>query len=227
MDDYRLRILCVELQISIVNVDYRLAPEHMYPTAWHDAYAATKWVVENQCLLSASIHKGFLVAGFSAGANLAAAVVAMAQDDPSFTTAPITGHLLQCPLLLHPELSTGKYESELLSMEQNANAPSLTRDEIVSLARDVEIPPAEKRFSVVLRDSFHGFPPLYVQVAGWDPLRDEALLYAKLLSEAGVETKVDTYSGVPHGFNFDYPQLKASARYEADYENGLRWLLSL
>ncbi|KAL6305735.1 Alpha/Beta hydrolase protein [Sparassis latifolia] len=226
-DDYRLRMLCVELQISIVNVDYRLAPEHVYPTAWNDSYAATKWVVEHASILSAVLDKGFIVAGCSAGANLAAHVAYCARDDPFFAKMPITGQCLQAPCLLHPETDAGKYKTELLSMEQNKDSPSLTRAEMVYLAHQLKIPPSDLGLSLLLQPSHAGLPPLYVQIAGWDPLRDEGLLYAKLLREVGVKTKVDVYPGVPHGFHFDYPQLQLSAKWERDVDAGIRWLLSL
>ncbi|GBE82736.1 Alpha/Beta hydrolase protein [Sparassis latifolia] len=226
-DDYRLRMLCVALQISIVNVDYRLAPEHVYPTAWDDSYAATKWVVEHTSLLSAALNKGFIVAGCSAGTNLAAHIANRARDDPFFAKTPITGQYLQVPCLLDPEADAGKYKSELLSMEQNKDAPSLTRADIVYFAHQLKIPPSDLGLSLLLQPSHAGLPPLYAQIAGLDPLRDEGLLYAKVLGEAGVKTKVDVYPGVPHGFNFFYSQLRLSAKLESDVDAGVGWLLSL
>ncbi|KAL6303667.1 Alpha/Beta hydrolase protein [Sparassis latifolia] len=86
-DDYRLRILCVKLQLAVVNVEYRLAPEHPYPVPWNDAYTATKWAAENASLLSASLDEGFIVAGLSAGANLAGYIAHRArllEDTPNW-----------------------------------------------------------------------------------------------------------------------------------------------
>ncbi|KAL6308619.1 alpha/beta hydrolase fold-domain-containing protein [Sparassis latifolia] len=192
MDDYRLRILCVELQLSIVNVEYRLAPEHRYPVSWNDSYSATKWAVDNALLLSASLDKGFIVAGLSAGANISGYIAHRARDDPFFSKTPLTGHVMQVPPVLNPEApEVEKYGAELLSMEQNKDGPVLTREGIFNFTRITGIPKDDRIFSVLLQPSHAGIPPLYVQINGLDPLRDEGLLYAKLVEEAGVKTRVD------------------------------------
>ncbi|GBE85766.1 AB hydrolase superfamily protein [Sparassis crispa] len=228
MNDFFLRKLSVEHRLSIVNVDYRLAPEHVYPIPWDDAYAATKWVVRNTSFLSASLAKGFIVAGTSAGANLAAAVACRARDDPFFAETPVTGQVLQVPPLLHPEdPAAEKYSSELLSMEQNKDGPVMTRDGVFAMTRMAKVPLSDSHFSVLLQPSHAGVPPVYMQVAGMDPLRDEGLLYAKLLEQAGVATKVDVYPGVPHGFSNMFPQLTISVKANKDLNDGIRWLLGI
>ena len=120
MDDAHLRTIATELNLVIVNVDYRydsssalpptyraehilfrLAPKHPFPTPFEDSYAAVKWVADHTSDLKVSLAKGFLVGGDSAGGNLAAAVVLQTRDDPFFAGKPLTGQYLREPLVVH------------------------------------------------------------------------------------------------------------------------------
>ncbi|KAJ7233548.1 alpha/beta hydrolase fold-domain-containing protein [Mycena rebaudengoi] len=224
MDDFHLRILSVELRISIVNVDYRLAPEFKFPTSVNDSYTALKWTVENAHKFGGATSKGLIVAGASAGANLAAVLVHRARDDPFFAEHSITGQLLHVPAVVHFEDYPEEFKSELLSMEQNKDAPLLTKANIQAIAECLQVPPGHPDFSPLLY-SHENLPWTYIQVAGLDPLRDEAILYERLLREAGAQTRIDIYPGVPHSFASSFPQLKASIKCEADLRAGLRWLL--
>ncbi|KAI0355868.1 hypothetical protein OH77DRAFT_1478736 [Trametes cingulata] len=230
LDDGYLRNLCVDLQLSIVNVDYRLAPEHAFPTGFNDAYAALKWAATHASMLGASLEKGFLVGGTSAGANLAAAVALRARDDPFFALGSgrsITGQLLQTPQVVHPEAEVGRHASELRSVVEQADAPFLTASKIRTFANALRAPPNDPRVSPLLASSHAGLPPAFVQVFGLDPLRDEGLLYARLVREAGVEVRVNTYPGCPHGFNMVFPETKAAVKVDEDLRAGIRWLLSV
>ena len=71
-----------------------------------------------------------------------------------------------------------------------------------------------------------GLPPVYLQVCGLDYLRDEAVLYEKVLREQGVKTEMKVYPGLPHGFWSFMPQLKVSAAFIEDTVQGFAWLLT-
>ncbi|KAG7091842.1 hypothetical protein E1B28_008245 [Marasmius oreades] len=103
MDDYHLRRTSVDLRISVVSFEYRLAPEHPFPSAPNDSFAGLKYVAAHPELFSASLKKGFLVGGPSAGGNIAAVLAHRARDDPYFARneTPVTGQLLQIPCLIH------------------------------------------------------------------------------------------------------------------------------
>jgi len=239
MKHFELRILSVELRLAIVNVDYRLAPEHRFPTGLNDCYAALKWTVENCARICGSLDKGFVVGGSSAGANLAAAVAHRSLKDPFFEQRKLTGHILQIPALVHPAAYPPDYTSELLSYEQNKNAPTLGKDLMDFYYECLKGPPADPDVSPLLADHT-GLPPAYLQVCGLDPMRDEGLLYERLLRELGIPTKLDMrvtpfsvtkhwvnqfrYPGVPHGFKIMFPGIKAAKKWEVDLRGGLRWL---
>ncbi|KAJ7254394.1 Alpha/Beta hydrolase protein [Mycena haematopus] len=225
LDDYQLRAICVELQISIVNVDYRLAPEHPHPTGLNDSYAAVKWAAENAELLCADLTKGFIIAGLSAGGHLAAVIAHRTRDDPFFKEKKLTGSLLQIPALLNHDATPEKYAPFLLSHEQNKDAPVLSTEKVFWQMSQLGGNPADPEVSPLLYPSHGGLAPTVIQLCGLDPLRDEALLYDSLLREGGVKTKTTVYPGVPHGFQYMFPTFKLAVKWEQDYRAGLRWLL--
>jgi len=225
MDDFWLRNVCVDLQISVLNVDYRLIPEYHWSTALHDSYAAVKWAADHADILGASISKGFILAGASSGATTAAAIVHRAKEDPFFDNKKITGHALQIPLLIHLDAYPEEWKSELLSMEQNKDAPAVNKDGIRGLCNLTQASPTDLDFSVLLAPH-EGVPPLYIQVCGLDPLRDEGFLYEKLLRERGIKTNVDSCAGVPHNFQLSMPDIGAGVKFDKDFREGVRWLLA-
>ncbi|KAJ6506914.1 Alpha/Beta hydrolase protein [Mycena sanguinolenta] len=222
--DFTLRMLSVELRLAIVNVDYRLAPEFPFPAGINDCYAALKWAVDNCKSIHGSLEKGLIVGGASAGANLAAAVTHRSLKDPFFEKHKLTGHLLQIPAVVHPAAYPPEYASELLSLTQNAEAPILSKAAMDLFYDCLKGPPSDPDVSPLLADHT-GLPPAYIQVCGLDPLRDEGLLYDRLLREQGVTTRLDIYPGVPHGFNAFVPTMAATKKWEADLRAGLKWLL--
>ncbi|KAJ7811101.1 Alpha/Beta hydrolase protein [Mycena leptocephala] len=224
--DFELRILSVELRLAIVNVEYRLAPEHRFPTVLNDCYAALKWyTVENCARICASLDKGFVVGGSSAGANLAATVAHRSLKDPLFEQCKLTGHIFQIPALVHP----AAYHLESVLSLENKNAPTLGKDLMDFYYECLNGPLADPDVSPLLADHT-GLPPAYLQVCGLDPMRDEGLLYERLLRELGVPTKLDMrfrYPGVPHGFKSIFPGITAAKKWEVDLRGGLKWLFKL
>ncbi|EMD36031.1 hypothetical protein CERSUDRAFT_156791 [Gelatoporia subvermispora B] len=227
IDDLFLRIICVELRMSIANVGYRLCPEHKFPVPVNDAYAGLKWAAQNAHQLSASLHKGFIVAGFSAGGNLAAVLAHRARDDPFFEGRRLTGQLLQVPEVVHPDAYPTQYRDQLRSYRTVGDPRVFYGEEMDLHYAQYGAQPFNPECSPLLLPSHMGLAPAYIQVCGADPVRDEGILYAQVLQDAGVTTKLEIYPGDGHGFHFDLPHSKAGLRFVQDFKDGLKWLLAL
>jgi len=189
--DNTCRSLANAVGCTVVSVDYRLAPEHKFPAAVDDAFAATQWVAEHAHELGGD-PKRIAVGGDSAGGNLAAVVSLLARDaggpDLVFELLvyPVCDHEFESPSM--QENSTG-YFLELESMRWFYN--QYLRDE-----RDG----ADWRFSPVRAGDLAGLPPAFVLTAEFDPLRDQGEAYARRLEAAGVPVEARRYDGVFHGF---------------------------
>ncbi|KAJ3006797.1 hypothetical protein NUW54_g3800 [Trametes sanguinea] len=245
LDDYVLRQLCVKLSLSIVNIEYRLAPEHPFPAAVDDCLAALRWTVDNTSILKADLGKGFIVGGHSAGGNLSAVLSHILRDDPYFEGRRLTGQLLRDPFVCHPDAYPESLKSSFRSMEDNKDVPPVTRPVLDQLFGWYNAPPHDPRFSPLLYPSHEGLPRAYIQAMELDPLRDDAVVYARVLREVGVEVKFDLYvtsvlrdgktgcadiaspryPGVSHGFHYNWPGIKAAAKVRADLVDGIKWLL--
>jgi acetyl esterase len=187
--------LCRELAIgsgaTVVSVDYRLAPEHKYPAAAEDAYAATCWVAENAGELGIDSAK-IIVMGDSAGGNLAAVTCLMARDR--------RGPTLALQILIYPITD---FNFETPSYKTCGEGYYLTRESMQWFWREYLTRPeqgAEPYVSPLRAESLQRLPPALVLTAEFDPLRDEAEAYARRLAEAGVPFELARYPGLIHGY---------------------------
>ncbi|RMZ26805.1 hypothetical protein D0859_09135 [Hortaea werneckii] len=222
------RLLTSKLGCVCVNVDYRLAPEHKFPAPVHDSLDATKWAAENASSLGADPSKGFIIGGTSAGGNITAVISHIWRDEK--LKPAITGAHLMIPAICHASHFPSEYAKDYKSWDQNKDATVLSRQATDlftgNYLRD-KSDAGNPLFSPLLFPTGHkDLPASYFQVCGMDPLRDEALIYERLLrEESGVRTKLDVYSGFPHGFWSIAPQMKASERFVQDSIKGVQWLL--
>lgn len=222
------RLLTSKLGATCVNVDYRLAPEHKFPSCAHDCIDATKWAASNASSIGADPTKGFVIGGTSAGGNLSGVVVHALMDEK--INPPITGCHYMIPTFCHYDKTPEKYRAENKGWEQNKDAPILSR-KATTLFMDNYMNSDEDKgdplFSPLLWPSGHtGHPPATFQVCGADPLRDEAMIFERLLREDhGVKTKLYMYSGLPHGFWSVVPLLPSSKNFVAESVEAVQWLL--
>lgn len=186
--DVVCRKLADEGELLVISVDYRLAPEHRFPAAADDAFAATQWIVANAAQLGIDTTR-LTVGGDSAGGNLAA-VTALAAREAGLALAgqvliyPATDLAMKTPSHSEPETSI------LLTH-------SVTRWFIDSYVGSADV--GDWRISPA-RANLAGLPPAYVLVAGADPLRDEGNQYAQQLRDAGVAVTHRYFPGQFHGF---------------------------
>lgn len=185
----------------------------------------TEKLSNNAASFGADPSKGFIVGGTSAGGNIAAVVGHLATDEKH--DPPLTGLLLSVAPFLSPEAVPESYQTMYKSRIQNKDAPIL--NEIVAKMYDDAYQPeiSSRLWDVLLWPGGHcNHPPTYFQVCGLDILRDEELIYEKVLREDwDTKTKVDLYRGLPHAFWVNYPTHSKSKQFIADRNTGLSWLL--
>ena len=174
---------------AVLSVDYRLAPEHIFPAAFDDCVAAVKWASENAQALGID-NSRMAVGGDSAGGNLAAAV-ALAEIVP-----------LKFQMLIYPAVYMSM---ESPSINENANAPILTKS-VMAWFVDHYMGSEGDRGSIAASpmlasdEQLKRMPPAIVITAQFDPLRDEGEAYGKRLVENGVSATITRYNGAFHGF---------------------------
>src|SRR5476651_532732 len=185
------RLFAAEGGFKVIAVDYRLAPEHTYPAAVDDAWAATQWLEENAAQLGVDAGR-IAVGGDSAGGMLAAIVTQLARDKGGLKIA--------YQLLMFPNTQMG---GETASLNEFAVGYFLER-RAIEYFNSLYLPPdVDKNLSKVspLRaKDFTCLPPAMVMLGGYDPLHDEGLAYAEKLRAAGVKVTIADYADMVHCF---------------------------
>jgi acetyl esterase len=185
------RLLAARAGVTVLSVAYRPAPEHPFPAAVEDAFAAFEWAAANAGALGADPAR-IAIGGDSAGGNLAAAVCILARD------AEVAMPAMQ--LLLYPATDAvgGQRSRELF-----ADGFLLTAAD-TDVCESLYLPPGsdlhDPRVSVLRAPDLAGLPPAYVATAGFDPLRDEGEEYAMRMREAGVDVVLRRHPGLIHAF---------------------------
>lgn len=233
-DSICARVACSS-QVAVLNVNYRHTPEFTYPTQWNDAEDAFEWAHDNMEKFGGDPTK-VIVGGISAGGWLSASLtlqrhIARETD----VRPPIAGQVLMIPCLAYPDC----YEPQLQKMKHhsvssyklNEKAPLLSVTELRFFSdllkvenpdvKDTKLNPGNAS-----PEQVKGMPPTVLGIVGLDPLRDEALLYAKMLTEAGVPTDVNLFMGLPHGFRWYDEKISASRRWDKVVEDGILWALT-
>jgi acetyl esterase len=176
----------------VVSVDYRLAPEHAFPAALEDCLDATRWVAENAAALAIDARR-LVVAGDSAGANMATVVATHARDAGEPHVA------LQ--VLVYPVTNLSGFDTE--SHREFAEDHFLTRS-LMQWFANLYIPRqadrAKPEISPAFAANLRGLPPALVITAECDPLRDEGETYAQRLREHDVAVTLTRYDGMIHPF---------------------------
>jgi acetyl esterase len=175
----------------VVSVDYRLAPEHKFPAAPEDCYAATQWVAENAAQFNGDPTR-IAIGGDSAGGNLTAVVAQMARDKG--------GPQIALQLLIYPATD---FRMGTPSIEENGEGYGLTKQDMIWFTNHYLNSEEDKLHplaSPFLTSNLTGLPPALVITAEYDPLRDEGERYGQRLQEAGVPVTITRYDGMTHGF---------------------------
>lgn len=222
------RAICNRADCVVVNVEYRLAPEHPFPAGLEDCYAAVEWVAEYGERFGADPDR-IAVGGDSAGGNLAAAVSLMAGDervvqnhsrpagdasepqareradgnDINTTESAATDALdIAHQVLVYPAVASPTLQ-RFASYETNGEGYLLERESIYNYYRNYLPERSQRRneyAAPLLARDLSELPSATILTAGFDPLCDEGQAYADRLEEAGVDVSRHHYEGMIHGF---------------------------
>lgn len=186
--------LALKCDAVTVAVEYRLAPEHPFPAAVDDCWAALEWVKDNAKAINGLADK-IATCGESAGGTLSVVVTLMAKEKG------VSGLVAQVPVCMAADMAsmdTPSYKEFEFDVLESKKDIEWFRDHYLQ-GQD----PKDPRASVNYAKDLSGLPPTFVMTAEVDVLRDEAEDFAKLLEAAGVETVVKRYKGHFHNSMFD------------------------
>ncbi|WEK43927.1 MAG: alpha/beta hydrolase [Candidatus Sphingomonas colombiensis] len=177
-----------QLDLPVVSIDYRLAPEAPWPAAPDDCEAAARWIAGNPAELG-RVATSLVLSGDSAGGNLTIVVAMLLRDDPA--AVPV---IAQGPI--YPAADMTK---EYPSFNQFAEGFLLTRDGMIWFSDHYGAEPTHVKGSPMVGD-LAGLPPAVIITASLDPIRDQGRAYAAALAQAGVQVSFREAKGNIHGF---------------------------
>nr|AEM45110.1 hypothetical protein [uncultured organism] len=182
------RAICRDADAIVVSVDYRMAPEHRFPVAVHDSFAATRWIAANAASFGGDPSR-LAVCGDSAGGNLSAVVSQMARDagGPPITFAA----------LIYPAVDM---TAEGGSLTENASGYFLEHETMNWFMNHYlsDADRANPLASPLLHPDLSNLPPCFIATCEYDPLRDEGEAYGAALRNNGVAAEVKRYDGLIH-----------------------------
>jgi len=185
------RMLSAESGCAVISVGYRRAPEHRFPAAVEDSYAATQWVADHAAELGLDARR-IAVGGDSAGAGLAVVVCQMA--------ATRRGPGIALQLLFCPVLDMRAQTPSRLAFAEGYFLNQATIDWMLGHYCAADVDCDDPRLSPLRAAQFSGLPPAHIHTAEFDPLRDEGEAYAQVLRRAGVGARYTCHAGMIHYF---------------------------
>jgi acetyl esterase len=185
------RMLANEAGVRVISVAYRLSPEHKFPAAVEDAFAAVDWIENNAASLGVDANR-IAVGGDSAGGGLAAVVaqLAKAKGDPKIVYQ----------MLLFPVTQIGTETGSMREFGEGYFLDAATLRWFFNHYLLDSADRADPRVSPLQAKDVSGLPPAYIMLGGFDPLHDEGAAYADRLRAAGVKVQVADYPDMVHDF---------------------------
>jgi acetyl esterase len=191
--DNLARFICRRGGFAVLSVDYRLAPEHIFPAAVEDGFTAVEWAVEHAAEISGDPHR-VLVGGDSAGGTLSAVIAQMAHR---IGAPKLAGQVLFYAATNAARLDTPSYN------EFGEKSLGLPKRDVEWFVNQYTPDPKDRlnpQVSPLLEKNLQGLAPALVVTAEFDVLRDEGENYASRLKEAGVPVTLLRCNGMIHGF---------------------------
>jgi acetyl esterase/lipase len=184
--------IAIETGAVVVSVEYRLAPEHPFPAPLHDCYSALVFLAAEAGALGVDVDR-LVVSGGSAGGGLAAGTALFARDHG--------GPALCFQMLNIPELDDRLETSSMRSFTDTPmwNRPLAEKSWAAYLGHGYDRADVSPYAAPARAEDLSGLPPAYISTAEMDPLRDEGILYALRLLQAGVSVELHHFPGTFHG----------------------------
>ena len=204
------RRICAETGALVVAVDYRLAPEHPFPAAVEDAFAALQWVGDNASSIGGDPSR-LAVTGDSAGGNLSAVVCLLARD--------AGGPAIRFQALVYP---TTDARADYPSVRENGDSIFLSADTMAWFYEQYQSDKEDWRASPILAPDLSDLPPALIITAEYDTLRDEGEAYGEALRAAGNDVTIRRYDGMTHVFFQLWGVLEAAKQAMTETTTALR-----
>jgi acetyl esterase/lipase len=217
---------------------YRLLPEVDFPVPAQDGYDVVRYLSRNaEKELGVDLAAGFIVGGVSAGATISSVIAGISTNAHSRDNGtqipnlakPLTGVYLSVPLLLTADIVPDEYKPLWTSRDENKDIPPLTANEVDTVMSFVGSFSKSHWLSPVypLSWSSDPYPPTYIQVGGRDILRDDGVIFEKIISSHGTKTKIDVFPKDPHASWVAGSQESESKNptIEEGTMRGMKWLL--
>ena len=200
--------LAEQVGAVVVSVAYRMGPEHKFPVAHNDSFAAYQWVVKNTASIKGDAKK-IAIVGESAGGNLAVNMAIMARDKG--IALPI--HILAIYPIANSDMNSESYK-------KNANAKPLSKAMMAWFNKNYLNTMAEAKDPriTLVNANLKGLPPTTIITAEIDPLQSDGMLLAEKLKAADVKVESKNYDGVTHeffGMGAVVPEAKEAMMYGA------------
>ncbi|KRE36357.1 alpha/beta hydrolase [Paenibacillus sp. Soil724D2] len=197
----------------VISPDYRLAPEHPFPAAIEDCYAALKWIIGAAKEWNIDLSR-IAIGGGSAGGGLTSALALMARDKGG---PPICFQMPLYPMIDDRNVTPSSHEITDPAVWNRANNLAAWKMYLGEPA-DGDISP----YAAPIRaKDLTGLPPTYTCVGQLDPFRDETIEYVARLAQAGVDVEFHLYPGCYHAFEHVVPEAEVSQRTRNGYANAL------
>ncbi|RDW65638.1 alpha/beta hydrolase [Aspergillus mulundensis] len=220
-EDAFCRLISKHQQMTLVSVEYRLAPEYKYPVPLDDCVEAVKWALEN-------LHPPSVVLiGASAGGNLAFGAALKLIDQG--LGGKVSGVVALVPVTVHPDAVPEDLKPRYTSYETNADASVNTASAMKTYFETYGAPPDDIYTSCLLHPKINQLKRVYIAECGADTLRDDAVLMKEALEKAGVSVSYDAYPGFPH-YSWTFPSThldKHREEFLAKALGGVEWVAGL
>jgi acetyl esterase/lipase len=226
-EEFICRLLCRSIGMIVIDVAYRLVPEHKLQDSRDDVYNVVEWTSKNATSIGGDLSKGFLIGGVSAGGLHSQNALYRARDEN--LQPPITGVFIACtgvPTELQDATRSWSFLPEKLpSAKQNEFAPFSEKATNLCYGELADARVDDPEITVLYRADHSKLPPLYYQTAGMDLFRDGALYFQHLYRQAGNKCRTEIYPGVPHLWWLFYSQLSVTKKWANDVVSGVQWVL--